>query len=33
MNFEQIKEILVAAAAREGIEEYEIYAMSDTLNW
>lgn len=30
MNFEQIKEILVAAAAREGIEEYEIYAMSDT---
>ena len=29
MNFEQIKEILVAAAAREGIEEYEIYAMSD----
>ena len=29
MKFEQIKEILVAAAAREGIEEYEIYAMSD----
>ncbi len=29
MKFEQIKEILVAAAAREGIELYEIYAMSD----
>ena len=29
MKFEQIKEILVAAAASEGISEYEIYAMSD----
>ena len=30
MKFEQIKEILVAAAAREGITDYEIYAMNDT---
>ncbi|MBQ7336987.1 MAG: TldD/PmbA family protein [Clostridia bacterium] len=29
MKFEQIKEILVAAAAREGIKIYEIYAMND----
>ena len=29
MKFEQIKEILVEAAASEGITEYEIYAMSD----
>lgn len=29
MNFEQVKKALIAAAAGEGIEEYEIYAMSD----
>ncbi len=29
MNFEQVKNTLIAAAAKEGIDEYEIYAMSD----
>ncbi len=29
MNFDQMKDVLLAAAARAGLQEYEIYAMSE----